>query len=114
MLAIICAIILTYKRHHDAYEERRNGGDHKKDKWMRRQSSRYSIDLDRFVADIMGTDVEQQQQNKSDSVASNPEIKVVIDFPQQQLKQPQQQALNKTNLNPLAVSIINLVAKSLQ
>ena len=67
---------------------------HSTNRRFKRQSSRFSIDLDRFVADISGFD-----QNELNNAESNH-----IRFPI---------VSDTKSLNPLAVSIVNLVNKSL-
>lgn len=97
LLVTIYAIMFTYRRHQQI-EDEKHREEYKKRKWVKRQSSRYSIDLDRFVADIVGPDGELQVNQKV-----------------QELKIPTKPKLHSNQtLNPLAVSIIDLLARNYQ
>ena len=103
-LTIIGAIIFTHRRKAHM-EDQKQQDEFKKRKWIRRQSSRYSIDLDRFVADIVGPDGEIKVSQKAQ------ELKIPMRPNARQM--PIQKQSNQT-LNPLAVSIIDLLAKNYQ
>ena len=98
ILGIVGVVILTYRRQQQLVDQKHRDEYNKKRKWIRRQSSRYSIDLDRFVADIVGPDGEIQVNQKAQ------ELKIPMTKPKQS---------NQT-LNPLAVSIIDLLARNYQ
>lgn len=91
-------IIFICRRHQQKIEDEKQRDEYTNRKWVKRQSSRYSIDLDRFVADIVGPDGELQVNQKV-----------------QELKIPTKPKLHSNQtLNPLAVSIIDLLARNYQ
>ena len=107
LISIFIIFILgavTYRRHqrHRLEEEQQKEEEFKKKRWqIRRQSSRYSIDLDRFVADMVGPDGELPVKENQKA---------------QELKIPTRAPAKPSNqtLSPLAVSIIDLLARNYQ
>lgn len=98
LIMVIYAVIFIYRRHHQKMEDEKHRDEYTKQKWVKRKSSRYSIDLDRFVADIVGPDGELQVNQKV-----------------QELKIPTKPKMHSNQtLNPLAVSIIDLLARNYQ
>ena len=109
ILSVLAFILLTYHRHQQ-YQDRAHAEAYlQKRKRYKRQSSRFSIDLDRFVADISGFD-----DNEIKNAEGNA-IRIPNSPPPLPSSSPPPLCgdEHKTQLNPLAVSIAKLVAKSL-